>query len=49
LLFERLVDQGKTLVIVTHDLSLSARMGRALHLLNGRIHRDNNNGGNGKH
>jgi putative ABC transport system ATP-binding protein len=49
LLFERLVDQGKTLVIVTHDLSLSARMGRVLHLLNGRIHRDKNNGGNGRH
>ncbi len=48
-LFERLVDQGKTLVIVTHDLSLSARMGRVLHLLNGRIHRDKNNGGNGRH
>jgi putative ABC transport system ATP-binding protein len=49
LLFERLVDQGKTLVIVTHDLSLSTRMGRVLHLLNGRIHRDKNNGGNGRH
>jgi putative ABC transport system ATP-binding protein len=49
LLFERLVDQGKTLVIVTHDLSLSGRMGRVLHLLNGRIHRDKNNGGNGRH
>jgi putative ABC transport system ATP-binding protein len=47
LLFERLVEQGKTLVIVTHDLSLSARMGRVLHLLNGRIHRDKNNGSNG--
>jgi putative ABC transport system ATP-binding protein len=49
LLFERLVDRGKTLVIVTHDLSLSARMGRVLHLLNGRIHRDKNNGGKGRH
>jgi putative ABC transport system ATP-binding protein len=49
LLFERLVDQGKTLVIVTHDLSLSGRMGRVLHLLNGRIHRDKNSGGNGRH
>jgi putative ABC transport system ATP-binding protein len=49
LLFERLVDQGKTLVIVTHDLGLSGRMGRVLHLLNGRIHRDKNNGGNGRH
>ncbi len=45
-LFEELVDQGKTLVIVTHDLSLSERMGRVLHLLDGRIHRDQNNGHN---
>jgi putative ABC transport system ATP-binding protein len=45
-LFGDLVDQGKTLVIVTHDLSLSERMGRVLHLLDGRIHRDQNNGHN---
>jgi predicted ABC-type transport system involved in lysophospholipase L1 biosynthesis ATPase subunit len=37
------------LVIVTHDLGLSERMGRVLHLLDGRIHRDQNNGHNGKH
>lgn len=43
-LFEDLVAQGKTLVIVTHDLSLSAQMGRVLHLLDGRIQRDENNG-----
>ena len=43
-LFEALVDQGKTLVIVTHDLGLSERMGRVLHLLDGRIERDQNNG-----
>jgi putative ABC transport system ATP-binding protein len=47
-LFEALVDQGKTLVIVTHDLSLSKRIGRVLHLLDGRIHRDQSNGHNGK-
>jgi len=47
-LFERLVAEGKTLVIVTHDLSLSARTGRVLHLLDGRIHRDENNGHNGR-
>jgi len=45
-LFEALVDQGKTLVIVTHDLGLSERMGRVLHLLDGRIHRDRTNGHN---
>jgi len=32
-LFERLVGQGKTLMIVTHDRSLSERTGRVIHLL----------------
>jgi putative ABC transport system ATP-binding protein len=48
-LFEDLVSQGKTLMIVTHDRSLSGRAERVLHLLDGRIHRDQNNGHNGKH
>jgi putative ABC transport system ATP-binding protein len=48
-LFQDLVDGGKTLVIVTHDQSLSERMGRVLHLLDGRIHRDQSNGHNGSH
>ena len=48
-LFQDLVDQGKTLVIVTHDPSLSERMGRVLHLRDGRIERDHSNGHNGKH
>jgi putative ABC transport system ATP-binding protein len=43
-LFEDLVSQGKTMMIVTHDRSLSARTHRVLHLLDGRIHRDKNNG-----
>jgi len=43
-LFEELVGQGKTLMVVTHDRSLSARTGRVLHLLDGRLHRDENNG-----
>jgi putative ABC transport system ATP-binding protein len=44
-LFQRLVEEeGKTLVIVTHDRELSDRMGRVLHLLDGRIHRDQDNG-----
>jgi putative ABC transport system ATP-binding protein len=47
-LFERLVAQGKTLMIVTHDRSLSGRTGRVIHLLDGYLHRDQNNG-NGKH
>jgi putative ABC transport system ATP-binding protein len=47
-LFERLVKQGKTLMIVTHDKGLSERMGRVIHLLDGRIDRDHHNG-NGSH
>jgi putative ABC transport system ATP-binding protein len=47
-LFEQLVDQGKTLVIVTHDRSLSSRTERVLHLLDGRLHKDQSNG-NGRY
>ena len=43
-LFEALVAQGKTLVLVTHDRNLSARTSRTIHLLDGCIHRDENNG-----
>ena len=43
-LFEDLVEQGKTLIVVTHDRSLSDRTERVLHLLDGRLHRDENNG-----
>lgn len=42
-LFEDLVAQGKTMVVVTHDRSLSQRMERVLHLLDGRIQQDQNN------
>jgi ABC-type lipoprotein export system ATPase subunit len=47
-LFEKLVARGKTLMIVTHDRSLSGRTERVLHLLDGRLHRDQSNG-NGRH
>jgi putative ABC transport system ATP-binding protein len=48
-LFENLVDQGKTLLVVTHDRSLSGRTKRVLHILDGRLHRDQTNGNtNGK-
>jgi putative ABC transport system ATP-binding protein len=47
-LFESLVDRGKTLMIVTHDRSLSGRTGRVLHLLDGRLHRDESNGHTGR-
>ncbi len=43
-LFEDLVAQGKTMVVVTHDRSLSKRTERVLHLLDGRLHCDENNG-----
>jgi putative ABC transport system ATP-binding protein len=43
-LFDELVAQGKTLVVVTHDRTLSSRSERLLHILDGRIHRDVNNG-----
>jgi putative ABC transport system ATP-binding protein len=43
-LFEALVAEGKTLLLVTHDQTLSARTERVIHLLDGRIHRDENNG-----
>jgi putative ABC transport system ATP-binding protein len=43
-LFQRLVDEGKTVMLVTHDRALSARTGRVLHLLDGRLHRDESNG-----
>jgi len=43
-LFESLVEQGKTLMIVTHDQSLSTRTERVIHLLDGYLHRDESNG-----
>jgi len=43
-LFESFVAQGKTLMMVTHDPSLSARTKRIIHLLDGYVHRDENNG-----
>ncbi|MCP4543182.1 MAG: ABC transporter ATP-binding protein [Chloroflexi bacterium] len=47
-LFEGLVAQDKTMMIVTHDRSLSSRMGRVIHLLDGNLDRDESNGhGNG--
>ncbi len=43
-LFERLAAQGKTLIVVTHDQSLSGRVQRVIHLHDGCIRRDENNG-----
>jgi putative ABC transport system ATP-binding protein len=47
-LFEEMVDQGKTMLIVTHDRGLSGRAERVLRLLDGRIDSDYTNG-NGKY
>jgi putative ABC transport system ATP-binding protein len=44
-LFKHLAAQGKTLMIVTHDRELSAHTDRVLHLLDGRLHRDESTGG----
>jgi putative ABC transport system ATP-binding protein len=46
-LFEGLVGQGKTLLLVTHDLGLSARTGRVIYLLDGCIRQDEKRNGNG--
>lgn len=39
-LFEALVAQGKTLLVVTHDPALSQRTQRVVHLLDGRIQQE---------
>jgi len=36
-LFERLVDEGKTIVMVTHDNDLARRVTRSLHVTDGQI------------
>jgi putative ABC transport system ATP-binding protein len=36
-IFTRLVDQGKTIIMVTHDQGLSRRMSRTLRLVDGQI------------
>jgi len=36
-LFERLVDEGKTIVMVTHDNDLAKRVTRSLHVADGQI------------
>jgi putative ABC transport system ATP-binding protein len=43
-LFEGLVAAGKTMMIVTHDRSLSGRTQRTIQLLDGHLHRDQSNG-----
>jgi ABC-type lipoprotein export system ATPase subunit len=36
-IFERLVDDGKTIVMVTHDESLAPRFSRRLHIIDGEV------------
>ena len=42
-LFDRLVDEGKTLLVVSHDRDLGQQTRRVIHLVDGRIHRDQDN------
>ena len=42
-IFSRMVAQGKTILMVTHDHSLARRMTRTLHLVNGSIQNPNGN------
>jgi putative ABC transport system ATP-binding protein len=42
-IFSRMVAQGKTILMVTHDQSLARRMTRTLRLVNGSFHNDNSN------
>jgi len=41
---KRLVDEGKTVILVTHDQRLSQQTHRVLHLVDGELHRDRTNG-----
>jgi putative ABC transport system ATP-binding protein len=43
-LFESLREEGKTILIVTHDRELSERTRRVIHLLDGSIEKDHANG-----
>jgi ABC-type lipoprotein export system ATPase subunit len=43
-IFEKLVDQGKTIVMVTHDVSLAPRFSRRLHIVDGVVGNPPDNG-----
>ncbi|WP_456417883.1 ABC transporter ATP-binding protein [Thiolapillus sp.] len=43
-ILEALNDRGITLIVVTHDVELGARARRRLHMLDGRIHREEREG-----
>jgi len=42
-LFDNLVDQGRTIILVTHDASVAHRCSRVIHLHDGRVSRDERN------
>jgi putative ABC transport system ATP-binding protein len=42
-LFDELVDQGKTIILVTHDPSVAHRCQRVVHLFDGRVEKDERN------
>jgi putative ABC transport system ATP-binding protein len=46
-IFDRLIDQGKTILMVSHDRTLSRRVGRVVTLEDGRIMKDNDGGSHG--
>jgi putative ABC transport system ATP-binding protein len=39
-IFKKLVDEGKTIMMVTHDKELAAQVSRQIEIVNGRISRD---------
>lgn len=45
-LFSHLVDQGKTLVMVTHNQELACQVPRTIEIMNGQVVRDENCSGN---
>lgn len=45
-LFSELVEQGKTLMMVTHNAALAQRVPRVIEIMNGYISRDERNGAN---
>jgi putative ABC transport system ATP-binding protein len=48
-LFNNLVAQGKTMVMVTHDKELAHQVPRLIEIVDGKIRRDENGNGNGRH
>jgi putative ABC transport system ATP-binding protein len=41
-IFQKLVEEGKTIMMVTHDKELAARVSRQIEIVNGRITKDEN-------